>query len=170
MMNELERLIPLIETAIDNGASIPGLATMNRAKELVKAVKKLKESRKKPKKIETIVSDSHHDNVIVARASRDANRLNNAHNQTWSELNQRWIMPGEPVYKKGDFVFLSASPGYPRWQSEHEAWWNGLGGFHPTQETLDDYLSGKGGLSFPDKIVDYDKDYIDLSTVELRRC
>lgn len=44
MMNELERLIPLIETAIDNGASIPGLATMNRAKELVKAVKMLKDA------------------------------------------------------------------------------------------------------------------------------
>jgi hypothetical protein len=111
------------------------------------------------KTINTVLDGRFNDRqVIVAKATRDSSRLNNNHNQTWSIANNRCIYPGDPQYKIGDFVFFCSSVAMPRWMSENELWWNGLSYFG-AEDTLKDYLTGP--------YVDTDKEYIDLSTIEI---
>jgi hypothetical protein len=111
------------------------------------------------KTINTVLDGRYDDRqVIVAKATMDSNRSYNNHNQTWSIANNRWIYPGDPQYKIGDFVFFCSSVAMPRWMSENEIWWNGLSYFG-AEDTL------KGYLVSP--YVDTDKCYIDLSTIEI---
>jgi hypothetical protein len=111
------------------------------------------------KTINTVLDGRYNDRqVIVAKATKDATRLNKDHNQTRSVVNNRFIYPGDPEYKIGDFVFFSSVVAMPRWMSEKELWWNGLSYFG-AEATLKDYLAGP--------YVDTDKEYIDLSTIEI---
>ena len=109
--------------------------------------------------------------VIAAKAIKDAQIERpgkKRSNRTWSSLNERWMEVGEPEYKAGDLVFLSAVDpvpaylvGYPRWMSECEVWWNGAGLYSPyvVEEILKTYL----GSSY----LDSDKQYVDLASIEI---